>query len=428
MRYIKAQLATLLTVFFFSPLSAAEAQIGSEASVNADAIQPASWMERDTLTGDWDGNRTWLKEHGITLAPRLTQFYQGLAAGENEGDFEYGGKVDLLINADLSKLGFWNGFSFTVHAEYNYGESINGVAGTLVPVNTALIFPGMQGSDAFDLSSVYFMQHFSKSTTVLFGKINMMDIAAITPFKGGAGIDSFWNLTFVAPPSGLVPPYLFGALLSVRTEPATYGLWVYDPISVINKTGFEEPFANGITVRGSVEFPVTIGGLSGHQGFVALYSTEPGTDLSDISLPPFPPDYPDIKDKNYYFAYTFDQTLYRLSENSKEGFGLFGQFGISDGNPSRLYWSALIGIGGTGMIPGRSQDNWGIGFYYDAPSRDLQDSLSDILTIRDEQGMEIFYNFAVAPWLTLGLDLQIVNPSLDEDTIIVPGLRAVTRF
>ena len=62
-----------------------------------------------TLTGDW--GRTWLKEHGITLAPRLTQFYQGLAAGDGDHDFKYGGKADLMLNADLSKLGFWNGLS-----------------------------------------------------------------------------------------------------------------------------------------------------------------------------------------------------------------------------------------------------------------------------------------------------------------------------
>jgi porin len=393
------------------------------------AAQPASWMERDTLTGDWGGRRTWLKEHGIKLAPRLTQFYQGLSAGDGDRDFDYGGKADLMLNADLSKLGFWNGFSVTVRGEYNYGESINGAGGPLVPVNTALVFPGMDGGDAFDLSSVYSQQLFSDSVSLLFGKINMMDIAARTPFKGGAGIDAFWNLTFVAPPSGLVPPYLFGALMSVRTEPATFGLWVYDPNSVINKTGFEDPFANGTTIRGSVDFPVTIGGLSGHQGFVALYSTQSGTDLNDIGdtfLPPFPP--ADIKDGAYYFAYSFDQYLYRVSENSKEGFGLFGQFGISDGNPSKLYWSALVGIGGTGLIPGRSRDNWGIGYYYDAPSRDLQDSLSSLLTIRDEKGMEIFYNFAVTPWITVGLDLQVIDPSLGEDTAILPGLRFVTRF
>jgi porin len=428
---IEARLAALLSVFIVSPLSAGESQIGGEATIDADATRAASWLERDTLTGDWAGRRTSLKEkYGITLAPRLTQFYQGLSAGDDDHDFEYGGKADLMLNADLSKLGFWKGLSLTVHAEYNYGETINGSGGTLVPPNTALIFPGMDDADAFDLSSVYFMQHFSKSVSVLAGKINMMDIAANTPFKGGAGINSFWNLTFAAPPTGLVPPYLFGALMSVRTEPANFGLWIYDPSSVINKSGFEDPFANGVTVRGSVEFPVTIGGLSGHQGFVALYSNESNADLSDIGdnfLPPFPPNSPDIKDNNYYFAYTFDQYLYQVSETSKEGFGLFGQFGISDGNPSRLYWSALMGVGGTGLIPGRSRDNWGIGYYYDAPSTDLKKDLP-LLTIRDEQGVEIFYNFAVTPWFTVGVDLQVINPSLGEDTIILPGLRSVIRF
>jgi porin len=430
-RFIEAKFAALLSVFIFSPLSAADAQTGGQAAADADAIPPASWAERERLTGDWGGSRTWLQEHGITVAPRLTQFYQGLTAGDGDQDFEYAGKADVLVNANLSKLGFWPGFSMTLHAEYNYGDSVNFVGGTLIPVNTALLFPGMEGSDAFDMSSIYFMQHFSKSVTVLFGKINMMDIAAVKPFMGGAGIDSFWNLTFAAPPSGLVPPYLFGALMSVRTEPANFGLWVYDPESVINETSFDGRFNNGITIRGSVDFPVTIGGLPGHQGFVALYSNESGTDLSDIgnpSFPPFPPDAPDVRNRNYYFAYSFDQYLYRVNADSKEGVGIFGQFGISDGNPSRLYWSALVGIGGTGLIPGRSRDNWGIGYYYDAPSRDLQDSLSGVLNIRDEKGLEIFYNFAVAPWLTVGVDFQVINPSLADNTVIVPGLRSVVRF
>jgi porin len=425
------QLAALSSAFLFSPLSAGEAQTGREATVDANAIQPASWLERGTLTGDWGGGRTWLKEHGITLVPRLTQFHQGLAAGDGDHDFEYGGKADLLLNADLSKLGFWKGFSLTVHAEYNYGETINGSGGTLVPPNTALLFPGMDGSDAFDLLSVYLTQHFSKSVTLLVGKMNMMDLAATKPFMGGVGIDSFWNLTFAAPPTGLVPPYLFGAMLGVRTEPANFGLWVYDPNSVINKTGFEDPFSNGVTIRGSVDLPVTIGGLGGHQGFVALYSNESNADLSDIgvnALPPFPPGAPDTKDRNYYFAYSFDKYLEQPSKDSKEGVGIFGQFGISDGNPSRLYWSALVDIGGTGLIPGLSRDNWGIASYYDAPSRDLQDSLSPLLKIRDEQGLEVFYNFAVMPWFTVGADFQVIKPSLGKGTAIFTGLRSVIRF
>jgi porin len=85
-------------------------------------------------------------------------------------------------------------------------------------------------------------------------------------------------------------------------------------------------------------------------------------------------------------------------------------------------------VGGTGLIPGRSRDNWGVGYYYAAPSTDLKDSLESTLTIRDEQGWEIFYNFAVTPWLGLGADVQIINPSLANDTAVFSGLRAVLKF
>ncbi|MGD0624733.1 MAG: hypothetical protein ABSB32_08440 [Thermodesulfobacteriota bacterium] len=42
----------------------------------------------------------------------------------------------------------------------------------MVPVNTALQFPGMEGADAFDLSSVYLGQTFGDSVSLLAGKIN----------------------------------------------------------------------------------------------------------------------------------------------------------------------------------------------------------------------------------------------------------------
>jgi porin len=405
---------------------------GETTPATTAAPPPPGWLERDTLTGDWGGGRTWLKEHGITIKPRLTQFYQGMTAGEGDHGFEYGGKADLLVSADLGKLGLWKGFSMTVHAEYNFGQSVNGRGGTIAPVNTALFFPGIEGSDRFDLSSVYFGQTFGDSVSLVFGKINVIDLAAGRPFAGGAGIDSFWNIVFAAPPSGTVPPYLFGALLSVRTEPATFGLWIYDPNDVVNRSCFDKPFGDGVTFRGTVEFPVTIAGRSGHQGFVALYSTKNGTDLErdpkDTLIPPFPQGYSGIKNNRYYFAYTFDQYLYQSKENPKEGFGLFGQFGISDGNPNKLYWSGHVGVGGTGLIPGRRRDNWGIGYYYASPSPDLKESLESKQTIRDEYGFESFYNFALTPWLVLGADLQIIKPSLANETAVFFGLRNVIRF
>lgn len=49
-------------------------------------------------------------------------------------------------------------------------------------------------------------------------------------------------------------------------------------------------------------------------------------------------------------------------------------------------------------------------------------------TLRDEQDLEFFYNFALAPWSEIGADLQIIRPGLASSTAVVPGLRAVVRF
>jgi porin len=146
--------------------------------------------------------------------------------------------------------------------------------------------------------------------------------------------------------------------------------------------------------------------------------------LDDIPLS----SYSSVKNSRYYFAYTFDQYLYRSKDNPKEGIGMFGQFGISDGNPNKLHWLAFGGVGGTGLIPGRSRDNWGVGYYYAALADGLKDLPPPAPKIRDEQGWEIFYNFSVTPWLVLGADLQIVRPGITSDTAVFAGLRTVITF
>jgi porin len=380
--------------------------------------------------GDWGGDRAKLKEQGFTFKPRLTQFCQGMIHGDGDHDFKNGGKFDVMCNADLHKLGLWKGLSLTVHGEWNFGQSANGSGGTMIPVNTPLLFPGIDPADTIDLSSVYFQQKFGNSAVLVLGKINMLDLCINKPFMGGAGYDTFWNIAFAAPPTGTVPPYLFGALLTVPTKSATYGLWIYDPNSVVNLSGLEAPFKDGVTIRGIVEFPVTIAGLKGHQGFSATFSNKPGNDmesLGDIFLPSPGIGKVAIKNSRYHFCYNFDQCLFQSKENPREGIGLFGQAGISDGNPNKLDWEALVGIGGTGLIPGRSHDQYGIGYYYYSVSDVLKDSLRHD-NIRDEQGVEIFYNAALTPWLSVGPDLQIIEPSLNKEQAVFYGFRTVIKF
>ncbi len=228
-----------------------------------------------------------------------------------------------------------------------------------------------------------------------------------------------------------MPAYLLGALSTVRTEHATYRLWVYDPASYVNELSLADAFEDGVTVRGSIQWPVTIAGRRGSQGLTALYSTQDGTDLSNLDeiLVPTPePGTVATKNSRYYFAWSFDQYLYQPAARADEGVGLFGQFGISDGNPNSLHWTFLVGLGGTGLVPGRNADTWGVGYYYDSLSGYLKDALAPTVQLRDEQGLEIFYDLALTPWFNLGVDLQVIRPGLASDTAVLPGLRAVIRF
>jgi porin len=49
--------------------------------------------------------------------------------------------------------------------------------------------------------------------------------------------------------------------------------------------------------------------------------------------------------------------------------------------------------------------------------------------VRDEHGLELFYNIGVTPWFHVTTDLQVITPILeDADTALVLGLRAKIDF
>ena len=91
--------------------------------------------------------------------------------------------------------------------------------------------------------------------------------------------------------------------------------------------------------------------------------------------------------------------------------------------------SIIGGIGGKGLFPSRRDDTFGIGYFFYNFSDDLQDAVSPLIAFNDEQGLEVFYNFAVTPWFRIGADLQVIDPARgDRDTAVVAGLRANLQF
>jgi porin len=128
-----------------------------------------SLWQRETLTDDWFGYGSSLRDHGVSFNGSLTQFYKGYVEGSGPHDWKYGGKADGFLRIDGAKIGLWQGFGINAHAEINYGESLVAPGGTLLPNNLALLFPGTNG--AFADLSLYLTQQIDNNLTLMFGKI-----------------------------------------------------------------------------------------------------------------------------------------------------------------------------------------------------------------------------------------------------------------
>jgi porin len=123
---------------------------------------------------------------------------------------------------------------------------------------------------------------------------------------------------------------------------------------------------------------------------------------------------------NVMLYYNFDQYLYTEADDPTQGIGLFGRFGWARENVNPVNYFYSIGVGGKGVIPERDNDTFGVGYYFIDLSNDLP------YMFHSEQGVELFYNIEIAPWLHITPDLQIIaNPGGTEkhDCSLVYGLR-----
>ncbi|MCU0535523.1 MAG: carbohydrate porin [Hydrococcus sp. Prado102] len=89
----------------------------------------------------------------------------------------------------------------------------------------------------------------------------------------------------------------------------------------------------------------------------------------------------------------------------------------------------MYGLGGKGLISGREQDSFGLGFYYYNFSDDLKNAVNPLVDFGDEYGIEVYYSYAITPWFHLTADLQYIDPANeDSDDALVLGLRSRIRF
>ena len=383
-------------------------------------------LTRSTLTDDWAGARSLLAGYGFKFDPEFTQFYQGMFAGTGPSSFEYAGRFDGFIDVDSSKLGLWEGGGLHTHMEYRYGESDAFRGGAFLPVNTAEVLP-LGASKEFVVTSIYLTQRFGELGSLLLGKINVVDLLAADPFFGGWGILRFMNVAFVAPPTGVLPPVIYGGIVTVKTLPIKWTFMAYDPNDRTREYWPKGLFSDGITFSLSASIAGKVAGRTTSFAVTGTYSTKAETNLSEVLLPD---DLRTDKKKGFYcVSFQLNHFLYESTAHPGTGWGLFAKGGLTDGNPNPIQSFCTGGLGGQGLIPGREQDGFGVGYFYYKFSDDLQEAVRPFIEFRDEQGLEVFYNCALTSWLHLTADLQVIRPAdPTRDNAVVAGIRTNIRF
>lgn len=416
-----------------APVPAAVAVIDSAPAAPATPEFGGPCYSRTKLTGDWMGYRTDLALHGITIDASWTQFSQGVTSGGRQRDWVYGGHGDYFLNVDGEKAGLWKGFFVTMHAETRYGRDVNQFAGTMVPPNTTMLFP-QPNTDITAITSLKFTQALSENFAVFGGKINVIDEFQM-PFVGPRN-ESFMN-TFILPPVmyRTLPYSTYGAGFAVLKDlQPVFTFMALDPNE--HATTGPTRLYDGVVFLTLGTLPVNVMGRPGHQMIGGTWSNRSykAVDRSSFAFIPGEGLQVAEKSQSWSLVYGFDQYLWVDPCNPKRGWGVFGMFGLSDGNPNPIRWSYSVGVGGNSPLRSRSNDTFGAAFYFVSPSDDFRDLLGGpivgrVLGQQNEHGVELFYNIALTPYCKLTSDLQLLDPSTRRlSNAVVPGFRLKIDF
>ncbi|MBI1813941.1 MAG: carbohydrate porin [Deltaproteobacteria bacterium] len=397
----------------------------AKAGAVSDGEYSGGFLTRSTFTGDFNGDRNYLAGKGITFDATMTQVEQGVVSGGKNGEWEYGGRGDVIGVLDTQKLGLWPGGFLTAELEGNWSDSVNFKTGALSPPNENQLFP-LPSGDNIALPALNFAQFLSHYAGVVVGKLDVMsaDNNEFAHGKYGKGDTEFLNTSFNVNPVALMAPYstLGTGVIVLPTADPHQAIVQFSVLSATGKpstTGFDN--FKGAIFGSEGRVRTDFFGLTGHQLVGGMYSNRQYTSI-DQRLGFVIENQALVKhDGTWAVYYNFDQFLYETDKAAGNGVGLFGRFGASAGNPVPAQYMYSLGVGGKGLIPTRDLDRFGIGYYYlSINNPTLQTPIGTTSFLRDEWGFEAFYNVALTPWLLVTPDVQVVGPTQKHRIVTGP--------
>ena len=427
---------------------------------------------RPRLTGDWFGGRDWLAKRGVTFDLDLTQVLQGVMSGGRDTGVNYDGYVNYDLKADTGKMGLWPGGFFEIKAITTYGTYANNEAGGTVPVNILGLLPEPGENTTTALMNLTFAQFLSPKFGIFAGKVYTLggDDNAFAHNWNTQFLNTALNFNIVL---NFVPFSAYGGgFIFLPWKGSIFTVSVIDPDDEGTQNDITKAFENGVFVNAEGRVTIKPFGLVGHQDLGFIWSNkerfslnqdpsnlarllvskrfprleDPGPLLRrflehffpQLLVPVVPPNQ---ESSTWAVYYNFDQYLWSPKGSPDKGVGLFFRFGISDGNPNPVKYAYNVGVSANGVVPGRPNDNMGVGWGRTQFSSEFLPFLRQRLGLglNVEDAVEMYYNAVLTPWLNLAVDLQVVESALSKklgsngrlesmDTAVVGALRMYVRF
>jgi hypothetical protein len=356
--------------------------------------------------------------------------------------------TQLSINFDTGRAGLWSGglFHFTVQSRYGSEPQDTFTVGASEPHYTGLVHPGpLLANDT--LPTEYFLvQSITKRFSVVLGKISDVFIPDQTLFA-----DSYkfyfanFNLNKNPMTTNFYNPTAWAALGAwTPAEWVAIVGGVLDPNSKADN--FAEDAFNRVDLYLTAIFSYKIDGMPGQFGPQLNWSNKSLLDLGSPFRPLTPSQVPaavgallggpldhlpaNFKRDSGFVIANVSQYLYVKDSASEiaaklksgqiiNGIGMWARLGYAPEGLNPITRDASIALFAHGLSDCRPYDSFGAGFYYNAISDDLKNSIALLsrgtASANDEKGMEVFYDFAITPAIRVIPSYQhIWNPLTAE--------------
>lgn len=386
------------------------------------------------LTSDWGGLRTDLARHGVFLDVYSTSAYQYTSCGLKAGS-AFVQNIQISMNVDTGRAGLWPGglFHFTVESRYGSSPENTFTVGSTAPQYYGLALPGPFFANDTYPTEYYLVQSLPQKFSVILGKLNVLYLADQTLF-GDSYKYYFANFSFNKNPAALNffnTTSLAAVGVWSPTDWVTFAGGVFDPNSQANNLATHA--FDSVNLYGVAILSYKVGDLPGR--FMPQFNWtnkskidlgSPFGQLSQAQIPqavgvllgsssteglPI-----NFKSQSWGTIANFSQYLFVMEDSAAitqklksgqplNGIGVFGRFGYAPPETNTVTLDGSVALVAYGLIDFRKYDSFGVGFYYNAISHNLKDSINQLTagtaTVEDEKGIEIFYDFAITPAIRL---------------------------